>query len=39
MMAEGKYSVGYSAFLGYDKGEDGKLDAICTWLFLDKRKL
>lgn len=22
---EGKYSVGYSAFLGYDKGEDGKL--------------
>lgn len=22
---EGKYSVGYSAFLGYDKGKDGKL--------------
>ena len=25
MMAEGKHSVGYSTFLGYDKGEDGKL--------------
>ena len=22
---EGKYSVGYSTFLGYDKGKDGKL--------------
>lgn len=25
LMAEGKYSMSYSTFLGYDKGEDGKL--------------